>query len=81
MGDDKRGSAGASTWEVAAERLDLHNASISGRAARFQLCGMLDLRSGRVCLLPAHHRGSCRFVPRDELGRHVEAPATDSSAG
>jgi hypothetical protein len=49
------------------ERFDLHNASVDTIAASAHLCGMTDLRLGRVCALPLHHRGSCRFVSHEEL--------------
>lgn len=49
------------------ERLDFHNASVDQTAAAGQLCGQLHLRSGRVCILAVHHRGSCQFVSREEM--------------
>ena len=43
------------------ERYDLHNINIDDAAARANLCGTVDLHSGRICLLPALHPGGCRF--------------------
>lgn len=53
------------------ERRDLHNTSVEQSAAAACLCGMLDLRTGRVCVLPVHHRGSCQFVSHDELSTYL----------
>lgn len=43
------------------ERYDLHNVNIDETAAIANLCGVLDLRNGRVCRLPALHPRGCRF--------------------
>ena len=53
--------------QTTVERLDLHNVSVDKTAAAAQLCGMLHLQSGRVCVLPVHHQGNCNFVSRDEM--------------
>jgi hypothetical protein len=58
-------------WQPTGERLDLHNASVDETAAAAQMCGMIHLTSGRVCILAVHHRGSCHFVSRDEMQREV----------
>lgn len=55
------------------ERLDLHNSEVDELTARSNLCGYQDLRTGRVCKLPARHTGSCRFVPKPLPGE--EPPA------
>ena len=47
-------------------RLDVHNANIDQRAADADLCGVTDLRNGRVCAKPALHRGGCDFVVAPE---------------
>lgn len=57
------------------ERFDLHNASVDNTAASAHLCGMTDLRTGRVCALPVHHSGSCHFVSHEELRAHVSQRA------
>ncbi len=50
-------------------RLDLHNASVDNDAANAHLCGTIDLRTGRTCVEPFHHRSPCRFVSKDEAQR------------
>lgn len=47
------------------DRLDLHNAAVDTRMAGSHLCGTFDLRTGRTCIKPVRHHGSCRFVPAD----------------
>lgn len=42
-------------------RLDVHNSSVDEAAAAAGQCGALDLASGRMCRLPALHRGGCDF--------------------
>lgn len=46
------------------ERLDLHNPAVDEGLARHGGCGALHLATGRRCVLPDRHGGSCRF----ELG-------------
>jgi len=40
-------------------RLDLHNVSVDIVAAEAGRCGFTHLASGRVCLRPHRHPGSC----------------------
>ncbi|MGH3669272.1 MAG: hypothetical protein ACRDSH_01360 [Pseudonocardiaceae bacterium] len=55
------------------ERLDDCNSSVDAQLARAGACAQIHLPSGRICALPHHHRGSCRFrypsdiVDADEL--------------
>lgn len=42
-------------------RSDLHNTSVNSAAAAAGYCGALHLPTGRVCLLPHRHSGSCRL--------------------
>lgn len=51
---------------AAPERGDLHNCNVDEVAARNEMCGFADLRTGRICPLPARHRGPCGFAPRAE---------------
>jgi hypothetical protein len=44
------------------ERIDVHNVSVDGELAAAGLCGMTHLPTGRVCVRPARHLGSCDFV-------------------
>jgi hypothetical protein len=47
-------------------REESHNAQINTAAAQSHRCGMTHLASGRICLLPERHSGSCDF--RDRQG-------------
>ncbi len=73
-------------------RPDVHNASVDPRASAAGACGLVDLRTGEVCLHPARHPGGCDFphlVPRrsGELEQYpvgdilVVAPGTSSGDG
>jgi len=44
------------------DRLDLHNAAVDVRMVCVHLCGTFDLRTGRTCIKPVRHNGSCEFV-------------------
>lgn len=48
-------------------RLDLHNVAVDARMAGAHLCGTFDLRTGRTCIKPVRHHGSCRFVHADSV--------------
>jgi hypothetical protein len=52
------------------DRLDVHNVAVDTSAANAHLCGMTDLRTGRTCVAPVHHDGTCQWVSKDEA-RHV----------
>jgi hypothetical protein len=45
-------------------REEIHNAQINTAAAQSHRCGMTHLASGRICLLPERHSGSCDFRER-----------------
>ncbi len=45
-------------------REESHNAQINTAAAQSHRCGMTHLASGRICLLPERHSGSCEFRER-----------------
>jgi hypothetical protein len=51
---------------AAGMRADLHNPSVDEPAAEAGLCGNVHMPSGRICVLPTKHAGSCRFVPRGQ---------------
>jgi hypothetical protein len=61
---------------VVARRTDLHNSEIDDDAAYAGLCGMTHLATGRCCLLPARHIGSCRFVAPHPV--HLAHPVSPS---
>jgi 1,4-alpha-glucan branching enzyme len=68
MGDDNSVLDLTPTGEMTedpGDRLDLHNASVDVRMASAHLCGAFDLRTGRTCIKPVRHRGSCEFVAVD----------------
>jgi hypothetical protein len=45
-------------------RDESHNTQINTAAAQDHRCGMTHLASGRICLLPERHPGSCDFTNR-----------------
>ncbi len=53
-----------------AKPLERHNSSVDEQVADAGVCGQLHLPTGRTCVLPASHRGSCRFEP-PEVARTV----------
>ncbi len=57
-------------------RREVHNASIDEDVASAHLCGMTDLRTGRTCTEPVHHRGPCRFVAKD-IAMANQGPASN----
>jgi hypothetical protein len=46
-------------------RLDVHNANVDEDTAKTGRCGTVDLRTGRVCRLPALHPDGCDFEAPD----------------
>jgi hypothetical protein len=42
-------------------REESHNTQINTAAAQAHRCGMTHLATGRICLLPERHAGSCDF--------------------
>lgn len=45
-------------------RDESHNTQINTAAAQAHRCGMTHLATGRFCLLPERHPGSCDFTNR-----------------
>jgi hypothetical protein len=43
-------------------RIDLHNITTNQAAAGTGLCASMHMPTGRMCWLPARHRGSCEFA-------------------
>ena len=43
----------------------MHNASVDEDAARMGACAQVHLPTGRMCILPRSHRGSCNFIPAE----------------
>lgn len=52
-------------------RPEIHNSEINTVAAVAQRCGMTHLSSGRICLLPARHRGACEFQEVSALEKAI----------
>ena len=48
-----------------ADTSEMHNASVDEVAARQGACAQVHLPTGRMCILPHGHRGSCDFIPAD----------------
>lgn len=48
-------------------RNDAHNPSVNSVLAGAGYCGMTHLCSGRICIRPARHDGSCVFWSADEV--------------
>ena len=55
------------------DRREVHNASVNELIAREGGCAQVHLATGRTCQLEYGHRGSCQFVPYDQL-RLVSVP-------
>jgi hypothetical protein len=54
------------------QRPDVHNASVDEHVAQAGLCGFMHLPSGRTCVLPARHSGSCAFQSHPQARRQAE---------
>jgi hypothetical protein len=78
------------TAQNPAPRLERHNVSVDENLADQGVCAQVHLPTGRICLLPHRHRGSCHFEPPTD--RHASniairrphtavARAVDQSAG
>jgi hypothetical protein len=48
------------------ERPDLRSVHVREDVARTGRCGNVHLATGRTCLLPERHHGSCEFVRPDD---------------
>lgn len=56
--------AGTAAWRTA-DTSAMHNASVDEDAARKGACAQVHLPTGRMCVLPHGHQGSCDFIPAD----------------
>ena len=57
-----------------AARDESHNTQINTAAAQAHRCGMTHLATGRICLLPERHPGSCDFSYRQNEVDAAVAP-------
>lgn len=53
-------------------RHDKHNSNVDDHTAVATGCRTGGLRTGRVCWLPALHRGGCEFGPTNDLAAKPE---------
>ncbi len=63
-----------------ATRGDLHNTDIDEEVAETDLCGTVDLRTGRICIRGNRHPGSCDLQPKDQA-RQAAADHRSTGAG
>jgi hypothetical protein len=49
----------------AADTSEMHNASVDEDAAKKGACAQVHLPTGRMCILPHGHKGSCDFIPAE----------------
>ena len=55
-------------------RQDVHNSGVDTQLADAHLCGQTDLRTGRMCIKPARHEGTCEFLPKDAARAVADDP-------
>jgi hypothetical protein len=49
----------------ATDTSEMHNASVDEDAAKEGACAQVHLPTGRMCVLPHGHKGSCDFIPAE----------------
>jgi hypothetical protein len=54
------------------DRPAVHNSSVDEAFALRGACGQTHLPTGRTCVLPRGHTGSCEFLPRDRAEGALE---------
>ena len=64
MGASAHVSTDTAAWR-AADTPEMHNASVDEFAARKGACAQVHLPTGRMCILPHGHQGSCDFIPAE----------------
>ena len=64
MGASAHLSTDTAVWR-GADTSEMHNASVDEFAARRGACAQVHLPTGRMCILPHGHKGSCDFIPPD----------------
>jgi hypothetical protein len=50
------------------ERPDLRSVHVREDVARSGRCGNVHMATGRTCILPERHHGSCEFVRPEDAG-------------
>ena len=61
----------------AADTSEMHNASVDEVAAMKGACAQVHLPTGRMCILPHGHQGSCEFIPAEAA--YASLPADRSN--
>jgi hypothetical protein len=61
------------------DRPAVHNPSVDEWFALRGACGQTHLPTGRTCVLPRGHSGSCEFLSRDRAEIAVEERLRDDS--
>lgn len=56
------------------ERLDEHNIAVDTQLASAGACAQIHLPSGRICMLPLRHPGSCQFVSLSNIADTEKVP-------
>jgi hypothetical protein len=64
--DDARGSVPSVLPVSGGERPDLRSFHVREDVALAGHCGNVHLATGRTCILPERHQGSCDFVGPDD---------------
>jgi hypothetical protein len=54
------------------DRPAVHNPAVDEAFAQRGACGQTHQPTGRTCVLPYGHTGSCEFVPRDRAETALE---------
>jgi hypothetical protein len=49
----------------AGDTAEMYNASVDEDAAKKGACAQVHLPTGRMCILPHGHKGSCDFIPAE----------------
>jgi hypothetical protein len=52
---------------MSGERLDSHNTSVDSQMVDVGRCGQIHLASGRICIRPVRHPGSCDFEAPEQV--------------
>ena len=60
-----------------AETPEMHNASVDEDAARQGACAQVHLPTGRMCILPHGHHGSCDFISAEAAYASFPAHRSD----
>jgi hypothetical protein len=68
MNSHENGTSETFHLQPHSERPDLRSQHVREDVARTGRCGNVHLATGRTCILPERHAGSCDFVGPDDEG-------------